>query len=269
MCGDRSSDTEVLLRIEASRVPIWIDLNPAAQLSTAAANVALALDRGVGVARARYFYGTALAMLGNQAGFTILAEAVEAAAVAGDLDTEFTASNNLISFHESDGDPATGRAFAVRMRERAHELGLGRWETNMSYQVAQLDFHAGRSRTLLAETEDLLRLPLDARALDSTREVHCMALVDVGRLEEADRLAVAWMREAVQDQQGAAQFLWVRAEAALCGGRPADAVGFIDDYLAGVGNDPNLIFGRVTRAWARFGIGQDPGPAPGRRLGGC
>ena len=268
-CAGRNSRMEILLRIESSRIAIWIDLDPAGHLPTAAANVALAVDRGVGVARAKYYLGTATAMTGDPAGMTILAEAVESACQDGDFDTEFAAANNLISFQESDGDPGVGRAYAARMRDRARELGLGMWETSMRYQIAQLDFHAGRCLEVLPETEDLLRMPLDLRARDSTREVHCMALIDLGRIEEADRLAIAWMAEAVADQQGAAQFLWVRAEAALGAGRPAHAVELMDEFLSLRDSDPNLVFGRLTRAWARFGIGQQPGDppeSPGRRM---
>ena len=268
-CAGRNSAMEVLLRIEGSRIAIWIEADPVGHLATAAANLALALDRGVGVARARYYLGTATAMTGDPEGLSILAAAVESARQDGDYDTEFTAANNLISFLESDGDPAVGRDYAARMRDRAHELGLGMWENSMRYQITQLDFHAGRCLQVLPETTDLLRLPLDPRTRDSTREVHCMALIDLGRIEEADRLAVAWMAEAVDDQQGAAQFLWVRAEAALCGGRPADAVTLMDEFLTLQDSDPNLVLGRLTRAWARFGIGHYPGDPPedpGRRM---
>ena len=36
----------------------------------------------------------------------------------------------------------------------------------------------------------------------------------------------------------------------------------MDAFLTGPDNDPNLAFGRVTMAWSRFGVRQDPGPAP-------
>jgi DNA-binding CsgD family transcriptional regulator len=269
-CAGLDCDIEILLRIESSRVPIWVRWEAASQIPVAAGNVALAIERGVGVARAQYFHGTALAMTGKQEGLVVLAEAVEAASRSGDFDTEFVAANNLISFHESDGDPAIGREFAVRMRDRAHDLGLGMWETNMRYQIAQLDFHAGRCQDALRETEDLLRLPVDARTRDAAREVHCMALVDLGRIEEADRLATPWMADGIDDQQGAGQqFLWVRAEAALASGRPAEAVQLMDAFLTGPEGDPNLIFGWVTRAWGRLGIAADPGeppPDPGRLM---
>jgi DNA-binding CsgD family transcriptional regulator len=268
-CAGQDGDTDVLLRIESSRLPLFVRYEFETQIPVTAAHVAEARERGVGIARALYYHGTALAVSGRAEGFEVLAAAVDAATADGDLDTEFTAANNLISFHESDGDPDTGRAFAQRMRDRAHALGLGRWETSMRYQTAQLDFHAGRCSAALAETTDLLGLPLDPRTRDSVREVHGMSLVDVGRIEDADRLAVPWMAEAVDDQQGASQFLWVRAEAALCGGRPADALAHMDEFLRGAEPDPNLAFGWITRAWARWEMGIDPGPHlenPGRRM---
>ncbi len=261
-CAGLDSDTEVMLRIEATRVTLFVDYNVQAGLGLAKTGLDLALDRGVGVARARYFHGTAAAMLGIPSGFTDLALAVDAAFAEADYDTGFTAANNLISFHESDGDHSVGRALAEQMRAQAHALGFGVWETSMRYQVTQLDFHDGRCAELVPQAQDLLRLPIDARTRDSVREVLCMALIDLGSVEEAERLAETAMAEAVADQQGANQFLWVKGEAALCGARPADALRFMDDFLTGPDDDPNLMFGRVTRAWARFGMKLDPGPAP-------
>jgi DNA-binding CsgD family transcriptional regulator len=261
-CAGRDSDTEVLLRIESGRIPIFVDYDLVGGATQAKAALDLALDRGVGGARARYFYGTATAIMGDRSAFEVLAAAVDIAFAQGDYDTGFTAANNLTSFHESDGDHAIGRRLAEQMRDRAHELGFGVWELSMRYQLAQLDFHDGRCREAVREAEDILRLPVDARTRDAAREVLCMALIDLGRIEEADRLADVAMAEAVDDQQGAPQFLWVKAESALCGGRPADALGFMDAFLTGPETDPNLALGRVTRAWSRFGVKQDPGPAP-------
>jgi DNA-binding CsgD family transcriptional regulator len=47
----------------------------------------------------------------------------------------------------------------------------------------------------------------------------------------------------------------------LWGGRPATAVELSDQILERTEEDPNLEFFRVTRAWALFDLGRDPGPA--------
>ena len=45
-------------------------------------------------------------------------------------------------------------------------------------------------------------------------------------------------------------------------GRPAArALELIDEFLGGPAGDPNLLLGRVTRAWACVELGRDPGPA--------
>ena len=195
-CAGRDSDTEVLLRIESGRIPIFVEYDLTGGVVHTQAHLDLALDRGVGVARARYFHGTATAIMGIPSAFDDLGAAVEAAFAEGDYDTGFTAANNLISFYESDGDHAVGRRLAEQMRATAHDLGFGVWETSMRYQAAQLDFHDGRCRDAVRAAEDILRLPVDPRTRDAVREVLCMALIDLGRIEEAERLAEVAMAEA-------------------------------------------------------------------------
>ncbi len=88
-----------------------------------------------------------------------------------------------------------------------------------------------------------------------------VALTDLGRVDEAVRLVTAGRDDAAPDYRGQGQLLWVLAEAALWGGRPARALELIDEFLGGPAGDPNLLLGRVTRAWACVELGRDPGPA--------
>jgi DNA-binding CsgD family transcriptional regulator len=86
-----------------------------------------------------------------------------------------------------------------------------------------------------------------------------MGLVDLGQADEAERFLSTWV--AIDDYKGSGQLLWARAEAALWGGHPRRALPLLETYLDGPEADPNLVLGRVTRAWARYESGSDPGPA--------
>jgi DNA-binding CsgD family transcriptional regulator len=145
------------------------------------------------------------------------------------------------------------------MAQRSRELGLGYWEADFAYQALQLEFHAGRYHGLLDEIADLAALPLDPRSRDALTEVQCLALVDVGRPDEAAALAEVAKERAAADSGGAVHFWWALAEAALASGQPQRALECAEAYLAGLpeGN-PNDAFGWVTRAWAQLELGLEP-----------
>jgi DNA-binding CsgD family transcriptional regulator len=62
-----------------------------------------------------------------------------------------------------------------------------------------------------------------------------------------------------RDSRGELQVLWLRTEAALWGGQPARALEYSEQIVQGPPGDPNVFFGWVSRAWARFELGTDPG----------
>lgn len=253
-----TGDVATLLRIEACRVPIFVELDAEAGARQAREAVALAEANGVGRARAEYFLGTALALLDRREGAERLERAVAEARNDSDVGTELTAANNLVSFHEMSGSPDLAAALAHEMAARGRELGLGYWETNFDYQALQLDFHAGRYRGLVAAVAELVRRPLDVRTRDSLLEVQCMALVDTGRPDEAVRLAERSLLEAA-DPGAAVQFRWTLAEAYLGAGDPRRALDHAEAFLAELPHgNPNRAFGVVTRAWARFELGERP-----------
>ena len=254
------SDVEVRLLIEATRVPIFIegDLTRA----VAASENALTLARGTGVdlARAEYLHGTALLVAQRPGGAEHLRAAIAAARDATDINTEFLAANNLIADFESTDDPAAGRAVCDEFIARAGELGLGEWALSFRTVRAGLDFHAGNYGAVLAVAEDLLDQVRERRGRDNMIEVLCVTLIDVGRIEEAIR----WLERLplADDHRGRIQGAWVRAEAALWSGRPAEVVQLADTHLTPADSDPNLELFKVARAWASWDLGRDPGPLP-------
>lgn len=255
------SEVEVRLRIEHSRLAIFVDCDLAEGVRVTRSALSLARSTGVEVPRAEYFLGTALAVADEPGGDQHLRSAITGARAARDVDTEFLAANNLISCYESTGAQEAAREVAEEMTDRARTLGLGYWESAMRATVVNLDFHAGSYVRAVSSAEELLDQPLEARTRDMLIEDLGMALIDLGRIDEAIRLVSAGRDAAAPDYRGQGQLLWVLAEAALWGGRPARALDLMDEYLDGPAGDPNLMFGRVTRAWACVETGRDPGPA--------
>lgn len=256
----RGSDTaiEVRLKIESSRVPIFIEADLEEGVRASRAALELARRTGVDLPRAEYLYGTALGCADLPETETVLRSAIAAARASGDRSTEFLAANNLISYHESAGDPAVARELCREYIDRARELGLGEWERSLGVALAGLDFHAGAYDRVLG-CEDLLGQTLEPRAHDSLLEAFCLTLVDVGRIDEALRRIDAAAAQMAKDHRGTLQVNWVRTEAALWGGQPARALELAEQVINGRPGDPNIPFGWVSRAWAAFDLGRDPG----------
>jgi DNA-binding CsgD family transcriptional regulator len=249
----------VQLRIESCRVPIFLAADLVEGVRSGETAVALARRHGVGVARAEYFLGTALAVADQPSGADHLEAAVLLARDAGDVNTELTAANNLASYHESSGSPARAVAVAREMEARSRSLGLGGWEVNFGYQALQLDYHAGRLDGLVGAVRDLLRRTTDHRTRDALELVHVMALVDTGRGDEALVEGARAHAEAVDDYSGATQVLWALGEAALWTGDPRRALEFLEAFRAGMPPDiPITYLGAPPMAWARLELGEDP-----------
>jgi DNA-binding CsgD family transcriptional regulator len=251
---------EIGLRIEQSRIPIFVELDPEAALRSTAAALELARAGGVDVARARYLRGTGLwiaARLDEAA--EELEAALRQARATGDLSTELLTANNLVALHESGGDPQTARCVAAEYAQRAAELRMGVWERSFRFATNNLDFHAGEYAAVVEVAEQLLALPLEMRTRESVVEQLCLALVDLGRIDEAER-RVAAEPQPGDDWTSRRARLIVLAEAALWGGRPRRALELVDEWLAGPEGDQNVVLGHATRAWACFDLERDPGP---------
>jgi DNA-binding CsgD family transcriptional regulator len=263
LASGTGSEVEVKLRIEQSRLPIFVDCDLAEGVAMTTAAFDLARASGIDEPRAEYLLGTALAVADEPGGGEHLRSAVRAAREAGDVHTEFVAANNLISHHESVGPQLLAREVAEEMIGRAAALGLGYWESAMRATVVNLDAHAGAYERVVTAAAELLDQPLEARTRDMLVECLGLALTDLGRVDEANRRLTAEQGKASPDYRGQGQLLWVLAEAALWGGRPQRALDLLAEYLSGPSDDPNRWLGLVTRAWALTEIGQHPGaPVP-------
>jgi DNA-binding CsgD family transcriptional regulator len=260
LVGGCGTSVEVRLLIERTRVPIFIEADAPGGVAATAAAFQLATERGVDVPRAEYLHGTALTVADDISGETHLRAAIDHARAAGDTSTEFLAANNLISYHESSGDPAAGRALCAEFIDRAGKLGLGEWQHAFESTLCNLDFHAGDYARVLA-AEELLDRVRETRARDGLLEAYCLSLVDVGRIDEALRRIEVSSADMSQDARGRLQATWVRVEAALWGGRPQLAYELCEQLIRETPEgDPNLAFAYASRAWALTDLGRDPGP---------
>ncbi|HEY2272029.1 MAG TPA: LuxR C-terminal-related transcriptional regulator [Jatrophihabitantaceae bacterium] len=262
LVDDPNSEIAVQLRIEHGRVPIFLDADLERGVTETAAALDLARSAGVDVPRAEYLYGTALAIADEPGGAEHLEKAIEAAHAAGDVSTEFLAANNLASFHESSDDQQAARELCRRFIARAHDLGLGDWEQGFQAALLGLDFHAADYDSVLLGAEELLDRIREKRARDTVMESLCLSLIDLGRIDEALRRLDTPENRFIDDYRGKIQHDWILTEASLWGGRPAEALKYAERAATMSEEDPNLVFFHCSRGWARFDLGEDPGPAP-------
>jgi DNA-binding CsgD family transcriptional regulator/tetratricopeptide (TPR) repeat protein len=256
------SPVEIQLRIEQSRIPTFIDNETDRAIAMSAAALELAEAARVDVPRAQYLHGTALYMAGRaEEAAAMLDQAVRGARDAGDIGTEMAAANNFLVIHESTGDPEIARRVAVEFAGRARDLGLGVWERSFRIATTNLDFHAGGYPAVFAAADELLDLPLEARTRESLLEQLCLALIDVGRIDEAER-RISAIPDRPGDWTSTRQIAWVRTEAALWGGQPQHALDLAEELVTGPTGDLNIVFAHISRAWALFDLGRNPESAP-------
>lgn len=254
------TSTEVQLRIEETRLPLFVDGDYGRAVELATRALTLAQARSVGVAAAELLLGTALALSARPGWEAHLACALDLARRQGDVDVELRAANNLIGAHEANGDPTIGREVAVAAVERAHGLGLLDWEHQLRAMVANLDVLAGRYHDALGDADCLLRESLQARTRDQLEVTRALALIDLGRLEEARRQVDGSEATAAPDAIGREQFGYLRAEIEFWSGRPRHAMRALDELIARVPADFEIAtFARLTRARAASDLGIGPG----------
>jgi DNA-binding CsgD family transcriptional regulator len=254
------SEVGVRLRVERPRVPLLIDYDIPTAIASATEGLALARRSGTAVGRAVYYLGTALSLVDDPTAVDLLTEAIERARAEGDSETELAAAYNLINYHEFAGDPVAGRALAEQMIERAEELRSGSWVGAFTVGLAGLQFHAGEVVAALDTCARAVDRPMDVRSRDAAVERELLSLLELGRIDEVERRALAWADQAAHDHMGQSLLVLIRAEAALWGGHPRRALALAQQYLAGIQGDTNLAFGLPTLAWAQLDSGIEPQP---------
>ncbi|MBI2777612.1 MAG: hypothetical protein HYX57_10185 [Chloroflexi bacterium] len=257
----RTSPAAALLRAEAVTVTALVDGQFDQGLRDAESAVALARDAGADPTRALLLRATILAGLGQPGWEDALEVVVASARAAGDPETELSAANNLVSGHEMHGRPDAGRSLAGAMLERARELRLRGWERQFSAMIANLDLHRGDLRGALVRSQALLEEPLDPLAEQQVGLIAALALVDLGRADDAGPLLERLLAAASPDVTGRGDVLFVLAEAATWGGRPDEALARLDAYRAFEASEyPTSFLVDVASAWAALEAGRSLPP---------
>jgi tetratricopeptide (TPR) repeat protein len=197
----------------------------------------------------------ALAIVGApfQEAMPHLEAALAEARAAGDVGEELLCAKLVVALHESSGDAVEGRRLGEAFVARAREAGMLAWEQSIRATLVSYTNNQGDYKRALSEGVDLLAEPLERRTRSQAAGYLALALVDLGRLEEAAALIDTGLAVAPDDVDGRLD---------LASGEPGRA-----DTLAAAVLDQfetadycDLRHVRVTQAWARFATGADLGP---------
>lgn len=173
------------------------------------------------------------------------------AAAEGDVDSLMRCSNNLISWHESDGDQEEGLRLAAAMAEDAGRRGLGEWRAQFLAMAGNLLMHRGRYAEALATLDEADAMAADPRTRRQTRESRTNTLAELGLLDAASAL-LDWRAGDEPDVtvDGSARYL--AALVALYSGRPRAALAVGSDELGPSVGHVVAWFGAAVRAWAAY-----------------
>jgi len=260
------TDVEVALVVSRAQTARLFGDDAHDALARAEAALRLARRRGCHETRAEFAVGNTLHRLGRAEWIQHMSEALERARRERDLSTEWMAANNIVYFQLVAGEMGHARSVAEDMVERMRAQKLARLERRFRGWLVALDWHRGMPRRAAAAAEEILEGILEVSDRRFVEFYLCQALADLGRHEDAQRLA----DEMVGDVHGSTETyyeeiceaLWCRTEAAFWSGRTHDALGAADAYFDNRGDQGSVegstAFVFLTRAWARHELELEP-----------
>ena len=249
-------DVAARMLVEASRRWIFVDWEPAAAVAAAETGLSAAQAAGIATARGLMLLGLARYVADDPDWLAPTVEALAVSRAEGDVETELLAANNLVTGHESSGDPEAGRALAREMIERSGRVGMAAWQQQFQALALNLDLHAGELRVVVERAVELLDEPLDPRTRRQIESSLAIALIDLGRFELVDRRLEERLAELPSDDAEVATIRWAQAESAYWAGRPALAVERAREALAAGFPD---VFAPLVLRWALVELGREPG----------
>lgn len=257
MAAAREADagTAARMLVESSREWMFIEWKPLKAVATAEAGMAAAEASGIPVARPLMLLGLAYYVADDPRWLATTERALTSARTAGDLETELPTANNLITGHESAGDPRIGRRVAAEMIERTEALGLETWRTQFRAMAINLDLHAAELGAVVEQATELLDEPLDPATRRQVENSLQVALVDLGKFDAVtERLASSGDAGTSGARNQTATDHWIAAEAALWGGRPEAALQLARQAV-GAGFDD--VFAPLVARWAALELSVD------------
>ncbi|WP_034267816.1 helix-turn-helix transcriptional regulator [Actinospica robiniae] len=246
------SPVEVALRVEHARNRLFVHGD--AQAALPLARAALALTRGAEMyeARALYVLGSVEWILNDPQWEPHLTEAMRKARAGADVDTECRAANNLVSAHESCGDPAVARRIGEQMMMRTQRLRMFEWSRQFEALVLNLAMHAGDYEAVLDAAPRLLADPFDQlRNREQILTTITVSLADVGRADEALHLLDTVPAGIARDRFGVGLVSLARIAVLGEAGLPAAVLAETRIFLDSVqGDGARLAFTAPLIAWA-------------------
>ena len=261
LADEVSAETNIRLRVEQAAVTMELDRNPRLALSQARVAMKLATSRHMLTARARYLLGRAAFAAGAPGWRTNLERALDEARAEGDRELT-QAAGGLLSFGLLiSGRPRQARTVNELLVEQARALRLTGPERRLRARLAGIDWHAGHSRQAVDECDALLTERLEPGEAFTVRFYLAQALIEQAQYNRA-REVLDELRTLAPDDRGSVEHvLWAEADLELWSGRPQHALEAADrclDAPALPSEGPHL-FVRLTRNWACFQLGIDPG----------
>jgi DNA-binding CsgD family transcriptional regulator len=252
-----SAETHARAMVERARQSIFLDADKEPDGAIRRAEDALAMVRAANVApaRAEMIAGLAHYMADSPSWAGHFESALEHARSDDDLDTELLVANNLITAHESSGDPQRGEALADEMSSRAQAAGLRGWELQLRAMRLNLGMHDGAYQATIRGAIDLLDEPIDRRTRAQVEATLAIALIDVGSSEIAmSRLDELEARpgDSLMPPETAR---WLRSESALHDGRIRAALELARQAIELGMEDP---FAAIVERWALADLGEAP-----------
>jgi DNA-binding CsgD family transcriptional regulator len=191
----------------------------------------------------------------------LLHEARADAQREGDVAAELAAGNMMVSADEASGDPLAARRLAAELVETARAHGLVDMELSIRTTVLSNFNSQGEYERVVTDGFELLGEPMARRLRAETAGYTALALVDLGRLDDAKALIDDELARAEDAAIGHYDLTWAAAELAFASGDLARTESIADECLRLMGDADyqDVFFMRVLRMWARTLSGRDPG----------
>jgi DNA-binding CsgD family transcriptional regulator len=260
---DKSTEAQLSVQLALTRHALLAarDLRRAVAMSRSAVATASAAGSDQ-LGRAQYLLGTALSMSGDPGYQCHLDAAIKQARRAGDHDLEMRAGNNLVASHELAGNHALGRRLAGILTVRARDLHLEAHVAQFRAARANLDVLDGWVARALTLCDDVLAGVLEPRTRDQLEVTRSIALLDMGRFEEARAQIATSMGTSADDTLGRDQFAYLDAETEWMLDRPEKCLAKLDRLEPTLSPGGELLaFARLTRSRALTAM-KRPCPTP-------
>jgi DNA-binding CsgD family transcriptional regulator len=255
---------EVRLRIADARLEFLAGVNERLTRKKVAAAVELVEVAHLHMGPARYLAGS-VALFAGGSWEPELRAALAHARAERDLDTEFSARNNLVFGLLLAGRSGEGRTVAREGVARARRRRMLAWVQAFGGWTACFDLHDGALERAVNEVENLLAEPLEPVQRALFECYLARALADLGRGDEAIPRLEQLLPRVESDPYALADALRALTDVQLAVGRTRNAVATADLFLdrfsgqttAGTQVAWAAPFVHVARAWARHELALD------------